>query len=65
MFLTLTYPTSVSMIIILFKTPKKWMDYSNRNNYKVCAAHLKAEKKNIVEKDGFSSCHERGTKKKF
>ena len=22
-----------------------WMDYSNRNNYKVCAAHLKAEKK--------------------
>ena len=41
------------------------MDYSNRNNYEVCAVHFKAEKKNIVEKDGFSSCHERGTKKKF
>ena len=42
-----------------------WMDYSNRNNYEVCAVHFKAEKKNIMEKDGFSSCHERGTKKKL
>ena len=22
-----------------------WMDYSNRNNYEVCAVHFKAEKK--------------------
>ena len=27
-----------------------WMDYSNRNNYKVCAVHFKAEKKHRGER---------------
>ena len=40
-----------------------WMDYSNRNNYKVCAAHLKAEKKNIVEKDVFRLVTSEGQRK--